>query len=149
MTLRMTEKQADHLLRGKKLSVTERPCKSVGFEQKRSKYGNVIVKFDGYTFDSIGEMKHYKMLKNRLRANEISNLRVHPVYKLEINGIEVTTYEPDFVYDEQGETKVEDVKGFRTKEFIIKKRLMLALLGIDVREIPLREKKSGKRWIRN
>ena len=46
------------------------------------------------------------------------------------------SYKADFMYyDEAGETIVEDVKGFRTKEYIIKRKLMLYQYGIRIREV--------------
>ena len=45
-------------------------------------------------------------------------------------------YVADFVYeDEAGKTIVEDTKGVRTPEYIIKRKLMLWLKGIRIREI--------------
>ena len=44
-------------------------------------------------------------------------------------------YIADFRYIQDGEIIVEDVKGFITKEFIIKRKLMLYRYGIQVREI--------------
>ena len=40
----------------------------------------------------------------------------------------------DFVYQEDGHTVVEDCKGFRTPEYRIKKKLMLWVHGIKIRE---------------
>lgn len=46
------------------------------------------------------------------------------------------TYWADFVYkDRQGNTVVEDTKGMRTKEYIIKRKLMLYFHGIRIREV--------------
>ena len=46
-------------------------------------------------------------------------------------------YIADFVYtdNETGETIVEDTKGVRTKEYIIKRKLMLFLHGIRIKEV--------------
>lgn len=46
-------------------------------------------------------------------------------------------YIADFVYTDNatGRTVVEDTKGVRTKEYIIKRKLMLAVHGIQIREI--------------
>lgn len=44
-------------------------------------------------------------------------------------------YRADFVYEMDGQTVVEDTKGFRTKDYIIKRKLMLYVHGIQVREI--------------
>ena len=45
-------------------------------------------------------------------------------------------YLADFVYvNDKGETVVEDTKGFRTTEYIIKRKLMLYIHGIRIQEI--------------
>lgn len=46
-----------------------------------------------------------------------------------------TTYVADFVYLQDGKTIVEDTKGFRTKEYELKKKMMRAFLGIEIKEI--------------
>lgn len=46
-----------------------------------------------------------------------------------------TTYIADFVYTQDNKTIVEDVKGFRTKEYELKKKMMRALLGIEIKEV--------------
>ena len=45
------------------------------------------------------------------------------------------SYKADFKYEEDGKTVVEDVKGFRTKEYIIKRKLLLYQYGIRIREV--------------
>jgi hypothetical protein len=47
------------------------------------------------------------------------------------------SYIADFVYTvvETGETVVEDTKGFRTKDYLIKRKLMLFVYGIKIKEI--------------
>ena len=45
-------------------------------------------------------------------------------------------YIADFVYtDKAGKTVVEDTKGMRTKDYIIKRKLLLYMHGIRIREI--------------
>jgi hypothetical protein len=44
-------------------------------------------------------------------------------------------YVADFVYEENGKLIVEDTKGFRTKDYIIKRKLMLWVHGIQIKEI--------------
>lgn len=44
------------------------------------------------------------------------------------------TYVADFVYLQDGEIIVEDTKGFRTPEYKIKRKLMLFLKGIRIKE---------------
>ena len=44
-------------------------------------------------------------------------------------------YIADFVYQENGQTVVEDTKGFKTKDYIIKRKLMLWVHNIRIVEI--------------
>ena len=44
-------------------------------------------------------------------------------------------YIADFVYTENGKIVVEDTKGLRTKDYIIKRKLMLYVHNIRVREV--------------
>ncbi|MGM9680364.1 MAG: DUF1064 domain-containing protein [Eubacteriales bacterium] len=83
-------------------------------------------------FDSLAEYRRWKELNLLLRAGLISDLRRQVRYELiPKQGKERTVYYiADFVYAENGETVVEDVKGVRTKEYIIKRKLMLYRYGI-------------------
>jgi len=45
------------------------------------------------------------------------------------------SYIADFVYIENGRIIVEDTKGFRTKDYVIKRKLMLHVHGIRIKEI--------------
>lgn len=63
-----------------------------------------------------------------------TDLKGHPVKKC----IErACRYVADFVYtdNQTGQTIVEDTKGIRTKEYIIKRKLMLYLHGIRIKEV--------------
>jgi hypothetical protein len=44
------------------------------------------------------------------------------------------SYVADFVYTQDGKTIVEDTKGFKTKDYIIKRKLMLYVHGIRIKE---------------
>ena len=78
------------------------------------------------------------------RAGRISNLREQVSYELipPQRGTDgkvlerACTYIADFVYTDNatGQTIVEDTKGFRTKEYIIKRKLMLHVHGIRITE---------------
>ena len=69
----------------------------------------------------------------------IRDLEAHPQprFDLKVNDRHVTTYLADFAYvdAETAERVVEDVKGHATGEYRIKKALMLACYGIEVREV--------------
>lgn len=67
-------------------------------------------------------------------AGEISDLKLQVSYPLIVNEVKIATYRSDFEYIEQGQKVVEDSKGVRTRDYVMKRRLMLALYGIHIRE---------------
>ena len=104
-----------------------------------SKYRNKKVDFDGYRFDSLKEMRRFKELKLLENAGEIKALVVHPIYRLDINDEHICKYIADFNYKtKSGQIIVEDVKSPITKKlpvYRLKKKLVKAILGIDIVEI--------------
>lgn len=110
--------------------------------QNGSKFGNKKVVVNGIQFDSKREARRYLDLRAMEIAGQIQNLRLQVKYLLipsqRIDGKVVereVTYVADFVYDQNGETVVEDSKGHRTKDYIIKRKLMLSVWGIQIREV--------------
>lgn len=108
--------------------------------QKKNKYH--AKKCCGY--DSTKEYNRAQTLKLWLRAGLISDLREQVAFLLvpsQINGEgteeKPVKYKADFVYIDNatGQTVVEDTKGFRTPEYIIKRKLMLYIHGITIKEI--------------
>ena len=94
------------------------------------------------TFDSSRELERWLELKIMERGKAIKNLQrqvpfeLVPKHKREDGKTErAVTYIADFVYTENGKTIVEDVKGYRTKEYIIKRKLMLDRHGITIKEV--------------
>jgi hypothetical protein len=104
---------------------------------KRNKYGAIRVAADGYTFDSKREAAVYWELRHRQRAGEISNLQCQVKYPLVVEGVRVGAYVADFVYEEDGRTVVVDVKSkpTRTAVYRLKRKLMMALHGIEIEEM--------------
>ena len=45
------------------------------------------------------------------------------------------SYIADFVYIEDGKPVVEDTKGFKTKDYILKRKMMLHFYGIKIKEV--------------
>lgn len=106
------------------------------------KYGNKKVTIDGITFDSKKEARRYSELSILLRGGAITDLELQKEFELvpaqRIDGKVVeraVKYKADFVYKEQGKTVVEDTKGVRTKDYVIKRKLMLYVHGIRITEI--------------
>lgn len=130
--------------------------RKLGFKQKgRSKYGATKVKIDGFTFDSKKEASRYSVLKDMQEKGLISNLQRQVEFELIPAQRESSTigkkgavklgktierkcvYKADFCYTDErtGAYVVEDSKGFRTPEYKIKRKLMLFMKGIRIREV--------------
>lgn len=97
-----------------------------------NKYKNRKTELDGHLFDSKKEAERYAELKLLARAGVIQGLQLQPVFTLQ-NGFtdnkghrhRPITYRADFCYQEDGALVVEDVKGFETDVFKIKKKLFM------------------------
>lgn len=97
---------------------------------------------DGITFDSEKEAKRYIELKRMEEDGVISDLKLQPEYNLLPKQVDENgrclerplSYRADFSYVRDGKTIVEDVKGFRFPEYIIKRKLMLYFHGIQILE---------------
>ena len=122
----------------------------------RNKYQAIKTKVNGIEFDSRKEARRYQELLLLERAGAIHNLQMQVKY--ELIPVQHETYErfgtkgqklkdgkrllekecsyiADFVYEENGKLVVEDTKGVKTKDYIIKRKLMLWIHGIRIREV--------------
>lgn len=117
------------------------------------KYGNRKVTRDGITFDSVKESRRYCELSLLEKAGKVTDLQrqvkfvlIPAQYEPDTIGVRggvkrgklierEVCYVADFVYAEDGKTVVEDTKGFKTKDYIIKRKLMLHVHGIRIREV--------------
>lgn len=117
-----------------------------------NKYHNRKVRTsDGIVHDSRKEANRWQELKLLEKSGKIMELKrqmefllIPPQYEEIATGkrkkrkvVERScVYRADFVYhDENGEIVVEDVKGLRTRDYIIKRKLMLYVYGIKIKEI--------------
>ena len=122
-----------------------------------TKYHSRKITVDGMTFDSKKEYKRFCELRLLEKAGAIQNLRCQVRFELIPIQRETITetdksgrtkaskgkilerecaYFADFVYtDADGHQVVEDTKGYRTTDYIIKRKLMLWVHGIRIREI--------------
>ena len=122
----------------------------------RNKYQAIKCTVDGIQFDSRKEARRYQELLLLQRAGAILNLRRQVKYILIPAQYEVyerygkkgqelkpgkrllekeCSYIADFVYCENGKEVVEDTKGIKTKDYIIKRKLMLFIHGIRIKEV--------------
>lgn len=124
-----------------------------------NKYHNKTYTIDGINFDSKKEAIRYTQLKLLQKAGKIKDLQLQKAYELIPAQYEETAevytkgihkgehktklleravvYKADFVYTdcETGKQVVEDTKGMRTKEYVIKRKLLLWRFGIKIKEI--------------
>lgn len=122
----------------------------------RNKYQAIKTTIDGIEFDSRKEARRYQELLLLQRAGAIRNLQRQVKYvlipaqydtyvRLGKKGQRLKdgkalverecAYIADFVYDENEKTVVEDTKGVKTKDYTIKRKLMLYVHNIKIREV--------------
>jgi len=162
MPLNLTEKELAGLLKKSRrrlpsaLSNISKTTKNVGrgLAPTETKYKNQKVLYMGIIFDSQLEANRYGELILMQRVGEISELRRQVEYELIPSQREPDTIGPrggrkpgkvieravyyiaDFVYkDKQGNTVVEDTKGVKTADYTIKRKLMLWIHKIRIKEI--------------
>ena len=104
-----------------------------------AKYRNKRTEVDGLVFASQKEALRYQELKLLERAGEIFNLMWQRPFQIEVNGVKICKYVADFTYSEKGGWYVtEDIKSDVTRKlpaYRLKKKLMLAVHGIEIREV--------------
>lgn len=119
-----------------------------------NKYKSHKTSVNGVIFDSKKEYNRYIELTLLSRSGAITSLKrqvkfelipaqygpdiISPRGKVKKGKLieRAVSYIADFVYtDENGKTVVEDTKGFRTKDYIIKRKLLLYMHGIRIKEI--------------
>lgn len=100
-------------------------------KRKVNKYHNRRINRDGISFDSIAEYERYQYLILLERTGEIFDLRYHQKEdNIILQENPKIVYEPDFVYkDKNGQLIVEDLKGAQTKEFILKKKMIISMIN--------------------
>lgn len=111
----------------------------------RSKYRAKRIERGGQKFDSLAEYRRYLQLVNLELAGYILDLKRQVSFEL-ARGVRYSDakratpplrYVADFTYFDvaAGRFTVEDVKGMRLPLYKAKRHLMLALHGIEVREV--------------
>lgn len=123
--------------------------------RKTNKYGANKVAVNEIIFDSKKEANRYQELLLLLRSGYIKDLHLQEKFVLipaqrepdkvgKRGGVtkgklieRECSYIADFVYTDNctGELVVEDTKGMRTKDYIIKRKLMLYVHGIRIKEV--------------
>jgi hypothetical protein len=101
----------------------------------RSKYGAVRTELDGITFASKREAYRYATLRILEKGGKIADLELQPCYPITINGQLVCKVLLDFRYRDldTGEVVIEDSKGRDNPLSKLKRKLVEAAYGIEVR----------------
>lgn len=123
---------------------------------KKSKYHSKKITVNGITYDSKKEYRRHSELSLLETAGAITDLQRQVKFVLIPAQYETferygkkgqrlkdgsrcvekeCAYIADFVYIENGKKVVEDTKGFKTKDYIIKRKLMLWVHGIGIKEV--------------
>lgn len=71
-----------------------------------------------------------------IRVGAITRWSAQPEFKIEHKGVKICKYIADFkVQYPDGRIEYEDVKGFKTDIYKLKKKLVLAFYGIEIKEL--------------
>lgn len=118
----------------------------------RGKYHNRKICVNGERFDSVKEFDRWKELLLLEEHGGITDLRRQVKFTLipaQREGETITArgiqrpgkvierecfYVADFVYEQDGQTVVEDVKGMKTDTYLLKRKMLLYFYGIRIKE---------------
>jgi hypothetical protein len=125
---------------------TRRPGEAAKVAKKsgnRNLYGAERFEIMGKKFDSKAEGKRFLQLKAMEQAGEILGLETQveyeliPAQKVGSHKERPVKYVCDFRYTKDGSVVVEDVKSAptKTREYIVKRKLMLWIHGIAIQEV--------------
>jgi hypothetical protein len=119
---------------------------------RRSKFRNVKTTVGDHRFDSKAEAKRHGDLLKLQQAGEIANLRRQVPFEVipKQPGERACFYVADFVYDlltngQIGGCVVEDVKGVLTRDYVMKRKLMLKEHGIRIVEVNARKQRRTRK----
>ena len=104
--------------------------------RKKNKYNARKTVMCGHTFDSKREAEYYLLLREKQRLGEIKSIDLQPTYTL-LNGFrdntgkeqKPITYTADFLVEyDDGRREVIEVKGVRTRDYLLRKKLFLHMM---------------------
>ena len=114
----------------------EDPSQLELLKSKKKKFKNDPFRDSSGTYwASRREYDRWQHLRVCKIAELISDLKRQVRFLLVVNGIKIGVYVADFTYEHDGVKVVEDAKGYQTRVYKIKKRLMKALYSIEIKEV--------------
>lgn len=105
---------------------------------RKSKYGNKkVTTLTGEKFDSKKEAARYAALQMLEKAGKVKFIQRQVPFPIEVNGHHICKYIADFVYldCETMDNVIEDAKGVKTDVYKLKKKLVKAVHGKEIREV--------------
>jgi len=104
--------------------------------KKSNKYSAKKITLYGITFDSTKEGLRYLVLREQLNDGLIEDLKLQVPFKFVHNNVLICIYKADSTYTDvaTGVFIVEDVKGFKTALYKLRKKMMKAFYNIDIYE---------------
>lgn len=103
----------------------------IAFDSRKeaNRYAELMILQNAGVIKRLERQKEYILLpQQKLPTPVLKDRRMHQVERC-------VKYIADFVYEKDGEIIVEDVKGYRTSDYTLKRKLMLYIHGIQVMEI--------------
>lgn len=101
-----------------------------------NKYSNQKTTYNGIVYDSKRESKRAGELDILKRIGEVKSWLPQSEFRIEHRGVKICSYFADFkVVYADGHVEFEDVKGVKTAVYKLKKKLVKAFHGVDIKEI--------------
>jgi hypothetical protein len=115
--------------------LSSRQLKKLGIAKPKNKYNAKKTIVDGITFDSKKEAEKYQELKLLQRAGEVTDIQLQPEFDLvpgfEYRGKKIrgVKYTADFLVTlKNGRKQIIETKGYKTRDYVIRKKLLLLML---------------------
>lgn len=104
--------------------------------KKTNKYGNKKTEYSGRLYDSKKEANRAAELDVLVRGGVVRNWQAQPRFHFQYGGVKICSYVADFrVEYTDGTVDIEDVKGYKTDVYKLKKKMMKAFYGIEIKEL--------------
>lgn len=104
--------------------------------KRKNKWNAKKTTVDGITFDSQKEARRYKSLRLMEEQELIFKLCLQVAFPIRINDKHICKYMADFTYyNDKKEHIVEDVKGYKTDVYKLKKKMVEAYYNIKINEV--------------
>lgn len=112
--------------------------KKLGISKTKNKYNAKKAEVDGIMFDSQKEARKYAELKLLQRAGGVTEIELQPKFNL-LQGfkyrgkkIQGVTYTADFLVSyRDGRKQIIETKGYKTRDYILRKKMLLLKIKDD------------------